>query len=302
MAAVLPTLSTADLKLLRVFVAVVHSGGFSAARTELNVSQPTISVKISDLESRLGMRLCDRGRGGFKLTAEGQRVYEASLNLFRSLDTFRMEVDAVRGRLSGDLHVGVADATITNTQLKLNEAFARFKQKAPGVHLYLHIASALELELGLVENKLHAAIGPLQRRRPELTYTPILTEEQVLYCGRDHRFFRRAPNAIDPAELSQAEFVHRGYLAQWRAPLDTRFTPTATTFHMEAATRLILSGTHIGYLPVHHANAWVLTKELKPILPKLLTYGSQFFLAHRRSVGHAALRGFLKDFRSAQGC
>lgn len=88
MATVLPTLSTADLKLLRVFVAVVHSGGFSAARTELNVSQPTISIKISDLESRLGMRLCDRGRGGFKLTAEGQRVYEASLNLFRSLDTF----------------------------------------------------------------------------------------------------------------------------------------------------------------------------------------------------------------------
>ena len=70
-----PKLTTPDLGLLRVFVTVVHSGGFSAARTELNVSQPTISMKISDLEARLGMRLCERGRAGFKLTAEGQLVY-----------------------------------------------------------------------------------------------------------------------------------------------------------------------------------------------------------------------------------
>src|ERR1700722_14732390 len=120
-----------DLKLLKVFMTVVHSGGFTAARTELNVSQPTVSMKISELETRLGMRLCERGRGGFKLTAEGQRVYEASLNLFQSLDTFRAGIGVMRGRLVGELHIGFADATVTNPDLKLNAAIARLKQKAP---------------------------------------------------------------------------------------------------------------------------------------------------------------------------
>jgi LysR family transcriptional regulator, transcriptional activator for bauABCD operon len=296
-----PKLTNPDLNLLRVFVTVVNSGGFSAARTELNVSQPTISMRISDLEARLGMRLCERGRSGFKLTPEGQRVYEAALNLFQSLETFRTEVGSFSGRLIGDLHIGVADATISNNELKLNEAIKHFQKKAPDVHIHLRVASALELELGLVEDRLHIVIGPLQRRRPELSYAPVLVEQQALYCSRDHDLFRRAPDRIDPLELGSAGFVRRGYLADWRPPLDIRFKATATTFHMEATTRLILSGTHIGYLPVHHAQPWVKRGELRPILPKLVSYGSPFFLATRRSSSNVILRRFLRDFRTAQG-
>jgi DNA-binding transcriptional LysR family regulator len=264
------------------------------------VSQPTISVKIAKLETRIGMRLCERGRAGFRLTTEGQRVYSACVNLFQSFDSFRAEVGAVRGRIVGDLHIGIADATVTNTHLKLNESIARFKKKAPDVHLHVHVASAIDLELGLVDNRLQVAIGPLQRRRPELVYTPVLVEEQALYCGRGHPLFSRAPAQIELAELGRAEFVRRDYLAHWKAPLGIQFNATATTGHMEATTRLILSGTHIGYLPVHQATFWVETDHLRPILPERLSYGSLFLLALRRSLGTAALRQFLKDFRAVQ--
>ncbi|MFM7786129.1 MAG: LysR family transcriptional regulator, partial [Gammaproteobacteria bacterium] len=56
-----------DLRLLRVFRTVVESGGFAAAELALNVGRSTISKQIKDLETRLGMRLCRRGRGGFAL-------------------------------------------------------------------------------------------------------------------------------------------------------------------------------------------------------------------------------------------
>ena len=289
-----------DLKLLKVFMTVVHSGGFTAARTELNVSQPTISMKISELETRLGMRLCERGRGGFKLTAEGQQVYEASLKLFQSLETFRAGIGAVRGRLVGELHIGFADATVTNPDLRLNAAIARLKKKAPDVSLHLHIGSATELELGLVEDRLHVVIGPLQRRRPELVYAPVLTETQTLYCGNEHPLFKRAPDRINISELSNIDFVRRGYLAHWQPPMDVKFRATATTVNMEATTRLILSGMYIGYLPVHHANGWVKTGHLRPILPQSLSYESAFLLATRRSTSNASLHQFLKDFQAVQ--
>jgi LysR family transcriptional regulator, transcriptional activator for bauABCD operon len=291
-------LSNADLSLLRICVAVVRSGGFSAARSELNVSQPTISVKISNLETRLGMRLCERGRAGFRLTTEGQRVFESALSLFQSIDVFNLSIGAMQGRLVGELGIGVADATVTNNELKLNVAIERFKEEAPDAHLNLQVASALELELGLVDNRFHVVVGPLQRRRPELVYAPLLDEEQALYCGWTHPLFDRAPDNIKIEELGEVEYVRRGYLAHWHAPMDTQFRATATTVHMEATLRLILSGTHIGYLPVHQGTTWVENGKLRAILPKLLSYKSPFLIATRRSVRSDLLSCFLKVFRA----
>jgi hypothetical protein len=54
-----------DLHLLRLFVTVVQAGGFSAAQGVLGLSQPSISQQMAKLETRLGYRLCSRGKGGF---------------------------------------------------------------------------------------------------------------------------------------------------------------------------------------------------------------------------------------------
>ena len=72
--AVLGQLSDMDLRLLQVFKAVVECGGMSAAELELNIGTSTVSRHMKDLETRLGLTLCRRGRAGFALTAEGQRV------------------------------------------------------------------------------------------------------------------------------------------------------------------------------------------------------------------------------------
>ena len=90
----LPNLSDIDLRLLRVFFAVVLSRGFAAAQRDLGISASNISVHISQLEQRLGVRLCERGRKGFRLTDEGQLIYDAALNLFRATDNFRGIVDS----------------------------------------------------------------------------------------------------------------------------------------------------------------------------------------------------------------
>ena len=61
-----------DLHHLRLFVSVVEAGGFSAAQGALGLSQPTISQHMARLETRLGYRLCSRGKAGFRLTAKGE--------------------------------------------------------------------------------------------------------------------------------------------------------------------------------------------------------------------------------------
>src|SRR5574343_1906153 len=97
--AVLGQISDMDLRLLRVFRAVVDCGGMSAAELELNIGTSTVSRHIKDLEARLGLTLCRRGRAGFALTAEGQRVYDETLRLLASVRSFRDSVDDIHSRM-----------------------------------------------------------------------------------------------------------------------------------------------------------------------------------------------------------
>jgi DNA-binding transcriptional LysR family regulator len=69
----LTTVSDLDVRLIRVFLAIVDAGGLSAAQVSLNVGQPTLSSQLATLETRLGFTLCERGRGGVRLTVKGVR-------------------------------------------------------------------------------------------------------------------------------------------------------------------------------------------------------------------------------------
>src|SRR3990167_5503840 len=90
--AVLGQLSDMDLRLLQVFKSVVDCGGMTAAELELNIGTSTVSRHVKDLEPRLGLVLCRRGRAGFALTPEGQRVYEETLRLLASVEGFRNSI------------------------------------------------------------------------------------------------------------------------------------------------------------------------------------------------------------------
>ena len=91
--AFLGRVSDVDLRLLRVFRAVVACGGVSAAELELNIGRSTISRHLTDLELRLGVKLCDRGPAGFALTAEGEQVLEASSRLMSAINSFNTRVN-----------------------------------------------------------------------------------------------------------------------------------------------------------------------------------------------------------------
>ena len=71
-----------DLQLLRLFLGVVESNGFSAAQGELGLSQSSISQQMAKLETRLGYRVCNRGKGGFSLTPKGEQLLIAARSLF----------------------------------------------------------------------------------------------------------------------------------------------------------------------------------------------------------------------------
>ena len=131
--ALLGNVTDSDLRLLRVFSAVAACGGFAAAELELNINRSTISRHIKDLETRLGVTLCRRGRAGFALTLEGDaRCSPGSVKVMAAMEDFQHEVDELHQRLTGSLAIAMFDKTASNPQCHINRAFARFRRAGAG--------------------------------------------------------------------------------------------------------------------------------------------------------------------------
>ena len=277
-----PRLDQVDLRLLSVFSTVAECGGFSAAQVELNVSQSTISSQMADLEAKLGVRLCERGRAGFRLTDEGRHAYEATQRLFRSLDSFRAEMEAYRGRLAGELHIGTVDSVVTNPQFRLRQAIERFKSRDGKVNLTMHVGEPTEIERAIVDGRYHVGIGGYSNRLSGVDYRPLIRERQYLYCGSNHPLFGHAGNGVGIPDLKAFEFVKRTYVPDAQLPEGGGMNATALAANMEASAILILSGQFIGFLPEHYATRWVTAGDMRAIRPDVMYYDSQFELLVRK--------------------
>ncbi|MCO5624569.1 LysR family transcriptional regulator, partial [Pseudomonas aeruginosa] len=110
-----------DLRLLRIFAAVVRHQGFAAAQQELNLSTSAISTYMSQLENQLGIVLCHRGRGGFSLTSKGELFHQETLRILGELEGFERYALALKGELRGTLNLGVLDSTVSDPALPLAE-------------------------------------------------------------------------------------------------------------------------------------------------------------------------------------
>ena len=205
-----PTTSTtisrlhkADLHLLAVFMSVAECGGFAAAQVALNVSQSTISRQIGDLEKRLGMRLCQRGRAGFRLTDKGRTVYEACQLLSTALASFRTTVGALRGELEGDLSIAAIDDWATERGFPMADVLRAFRTKASNVHIHFHTLAPDEIERAVLENRVNLGIGVFHQHRPGLSYEALYDDPVELYCGRGHPLFDRAPHGLEPLHRAQ---------------------------------------------------------------------------------------------------
>jgi DNA-binding transcriptional LysR family regulator len=282
--AVLPQLSDMDLRLLRVFKSVVECGGMAAAELELNIGTSTVSRHVKDLETRLAMVLCRRGRAGFALTPDGQQVYEQTLRLLAAVHDFRSSINDIHHRLGGELDVAVFDKTATNPQAHLAEAVARFRKTAPGVALNLHVAGINVIERGVIDGSFQVGVIPSHRSSQSLAYADLFGETMLLYCGQGHPLFDAPHTGLTWARLRAHAFAGLGYHSpNMEASHRARLPRKATGFDQESIATLILSGEFLGFLPDHYAGAFEQGGLMRAIAPKRFHYACRFVSLVRKS-------------------
>lgn len=281
---VLGQLSDIDIRRLRVFRTVTEAGGISAAELELNKGRSTISTDIKDLEIRLGVTLCRRGRGGFALTQEGRQIYQATMRLLGSLDEFRSEVNDLQKSLTGHINLAFFDKTASNPQAQIGRAFRLFDDIAPEVNLNIYIEPLNEIERGVMEGRFQVGLIPAHRPSASLNYSSLFTEQMYLYCGSGHELYDREGHTIGKEEVLASKYAGLGYHSpNMELGHSLGMKRDATVYDQEAIVHLLLSGRYVGYLPDHYAMAFVKQGLIRRIDMPEFQYSCEFLAITRRS-------------------
>jgi DNA-binding transcriptional LysR family regulator len=271
-----------DLRLLRIFKAVVENGGFAAAESELGITRSTISVHMSNLESRMKLKLCLRGRGGFSLTEDGQAVYYASIELFDSLNDFSLLVNSLGSELSGELVILCADQLDAAKQLKLAKIIQIIHDSCPNLHLVLDGETIYNIEKLLLKDKAHIALFPGYQQTEGLCYQPIYSEPIYLCCSKQHEFFNQVDTFISEEKLASVPAIHPGIDidGSGREQLK-KLNLLAKAYQFDTRKAMILSGRYIGYLPQSNIQQELNNGDMRIIQPSSLTYQFNLSLVYK---------------------
>ncbi len=291
----LANVSDLDLRLIRVFLVVVDAGGVSAAQPTLNLGQSTISTHLATLEARLGFRLCDRGRSGFRLTPKGTKFAHSARQFLNTVNEFSVAVRNMDRKLVGTLTIGLIDHLPPSQAARISKAMAQFWKRDQAVKCSIVVQSPRDLEEGLLNGSIQVAIGYFWHRVPSLEYKHMFVEHQIACCGRGHPLFGRA-GKVSREEVAKYDWAWRSYrLPEAQLPILPQRV-TAIADDMGAMAVLVMSGCHLAYLPDHLAEPYIRDKSLTVLNPSLLSYDVSFQrVTQRRSFRNEVLQAFLQD-------
>lgn len=145
-----------SLEQLRVFVAVVDSGGFASAARQLHRTQSVISYTIANLEDQLNVALFDRSRRKPQLTEAGKALLADARAVALKVDAMRARATALAGGLEAEVSLVVDVMFPTSVLVQVLEAF---QLAFPTVALRLRIEAMGAVTQLVLERVCHLGIS-----------------------------------------------------------------------------------------------------------------------------------------------
>lgn len=211
-----------SLRQLEVLKTVAESGSMAEAGRRLFMTGPAITQQVQQLEKVLGMPVFDRLGRRLQLTAAGDRVLSAAVEVHSRLGVLAKEMDALRKRDDGTLHLGIL-ATATHI---LPPLLADFRRRAPGIAVHMAVSTREELSRRVLDGDVDLALmGRGAETGTEeaaasgrLVREPFASNPHVIIAWPGHPL--AAARGIAPIELRHETVVQREPGSGTRAMLD----------------------------------------------------------------------------------
>lgn len=191
-----------QLSSFRVFCDLSETESFTKAAQINSVTQSAVSQQISALERQFKAMLIERSKKKFRLTREGEILYEYSKRICCTYDELRNKLQEVRDIVSGSIRV----ATIYSIGLHdLPPYIKKFLKAYPTVKIHVEYRRANSVYEDVLGNVVDLGLVAYPNKDPRLEIVPLRKDRMVLVCHPQHPFARL--KTIPVASLASQKFI-----------------------------------------------------------------------------------------------
>jgi DNA-binding transcriptional LysR family regulator len=168
-----------------LLIALYEVKSLRKAAAMLNMTQPTATKLLQDLEHNIGLPLFDRGRRGMQPTNYGDVMIRHARLVLADLDRTRLELEALSSGATGQIKIG---AVISAIPFVLARAVAKLKRQHPRLFVSIDVGTSDALVPALAKGELDVLLArPLVLAdRPEFNYEELIGEPLHIVSRVEH--------------------------------------------------------------------------------------------------------------------
>ena len=174
-----------QIESLKVFCDLAETESFTKAAQINSVTQSAVSQQISSLERQFKSLLIERSKKKFRLTREGQVLYDYSKQIIQTYDALHSKLQEIKDIISGTIRV----ATIYSIGLHdLPPYIKRFLKEYPTVHVHVEYRRANQVYEDVLGNVVDLGLVAYPTKDAKLELVPLRKDPLVLICHPQHPF------------------------------------------------------------------------------------------------------------------
>ncbi len=172
-----------QIESLKVFCDLAETESFTKAAQINDVTQSAVSQQISSLERLFNSLLIERSKKRFRLTREGQVLYDYSKQVVQTYNSLQARLEEIKEIVSGTIRV----ATIYSIGLHDLPAYLkRFLKGYPTVKVHVEYRRANQVYEDVIGNVVDLGLVAYPTRDPKLEIYPLRKDPLVLICHPQH--------------------------------------------------------------------------------------------------------------------
>jgi len=192
-----------QIESLKVFCDLAETESFTKAARINQVTQSAVSQTITALERSFASLLIERSKKNFRLTPEGEVLYDYSKRMLQTYDSLHSRLQELENVVSGRLRL----ATIYSIGLHILPPYLKkFLKAHPKVNVHVEYRHADQVYEDVLGNVVDLGLIAYPRQDSKLEIVPLRKDPLVLICHPQHPAARQ--EAVKFKALSGQKFVH----------------------------------------------------------------------------------------------
>lgn len=190
---------------IEYIVAIADFKSFSKAADHCCVSQPSLSIQITNLEDELNMQLFDRKSKPIQPTAHGEEIIAQARAVLREWNNLKALSNGYSNKVAGSINLGVIP---TVAPYLVPKFLSNLSQTYPDLHIAISELTTGQIRQQLMEGKLDLAILVTPLNEQTVKEIPIYYEELLLFSFARNKKTNEFEQEIIPEKLWLLEEGH----------------------------------------------------------------------------------------------